>query len=76
MAEAIGLAASVAGLVALGLSVCKGLAAYYDTYQSAENDVKLLCEEVNNLTLILQVKPVQAWVINLVLIGRRALKMP
>ncbi|KAI8664541.1 NACHT domain-containing protein [Fusarium keratoplasticum] len=54
MAEAIGLAASVAGLVSLGLSVCKGLAACYDTYQSAENDVKLLCEEVNNLSLILQ----------------------
>ncbi|KAI8716908.1 NACHT domain-containing protein [Fusarium sp. LHS14.1] len=54
MAEAIGLAASVTGLVSLGLSVCKGLAAYYDTYQSAENDVKRLCEEVNNLSLILQ----------------------
>ncbi|RSL58813.1 hypothetical protein CEP54_007574 [Fusarium duplospermum] len=54
MAEAIGLAASVAGLVSLGLSVCKGLATYYDNYQSAENEVKLLCEEVNNLTLILQ----------------------
>ncbi|RSL89352.1 hypothetical protein BHE90_001645 [Fusarium euwallaceae] len=54
MAEAIGLAASVAGLVSLGLSVCKGLATYYDNYQSAENEVKLLCEEVNDLALILQ----------------------
>lgn len=76
MAEAIGLAASVAGLVSLGLSVCKGLAAYYGSYQSAENDVALLCEEVANLTLILQVRPSSSTPINLVLTSQRTLKMP
>lgn len=55
MAETIGLAASLAGLVTAGLAVCKGLTEYYKTYKSAEKDIQFLCEEVDNLTRILQV---------------------
>lgn len=60
MAEAIGLAASLGGLISLGLSVCDGLVSYYSSYKSAETDIQLLCEEVNNLTQILQVSTILA----------------
>ncbi|KAL9131147.1 MAG: hypothetical protein Q9217_000848 [Psora testacea] len=49
MAE-VGIAASVAGLVSLGLKVCQGLTAYYKAYSKAEDDVKCLCFEVKALT--------------------------
>ena len=49
MAE-IGLAASLAGLVSLGLQVCSGLVDYYHAYREAENDVRRFCEELNHLT--------------------------
>ena len=49
MAE-VGIAASVAGLVSLGLKVCKGLTAYYKAYSKAEDDVKCLYFEVKGLT--------------------------
>ena len=49
MAE-IGIAASIAGLVSLGLQVCKGLTAYYKAYSKAEDDVKCLYFEVKGLT--------------------------
>ena len=49
MAE-VGIAASVAGLVSLGLQVCQGLTAYYKAYSRAEDDVKSLCFEVKVLT--------------------------
>lgn len=49
MAE-IGIAASVAGLVSLGLQVCQGLTVYYKAYSKAEDDVKCLYFEVKSLT--------------------------
>jgi hypothetical protein len=54
MAE-LGLIANLAGLISLGLSVCKGITAYYSSYKNAENDVKFLCEETNSLMQTLQV---------------------
>lgn len=48
MAE-IGIAASVAGLVSLGLQVCQGLTVYYKAYSKAEDDVKCLYFEVKGL---------------------------
>ena len=48
MAE-IGIAASVAGLVSLGLQVCRGLTVYYKAYSKAEDDVKCLYFEVKGL---------------------------
>lgn len=54
MAE-IGLAASLSGLISLGLPVCKGLTEYYSSYKSVEVDIKFLCEEAYNLTQTLQV---------------------
>jgi hypothetical protein len=56
MAEVIGLAASVTGLISFGLSVCKGLTEYYNSYKGAEKDIKFLCEDVNNLTQTLKVR--------------------
>lgn len=49
MAE-IGIAASVAGLVSLGLQVCQGLTVYYKAYSKAEDDVKSLYFEAKGLT--------------------------
>lgn len=43
-------AASLAGLVSLGLTVCNGLINYYNAYREAENDVNCLCDEINHLT--------------------------
>jgi hypothetical protein len=54
MAE-IGLVASLAGIVSLGLQVCKGLTDYYNAYSKAENDVNCLCDETNSLTQTLLV---------------------
>lgn len=48
MAE-IGIAASIAGLVSLGLQVCQGLTVYYKAYSKAEDDVKCLYFEVKGL---------------------------
>ena len=48
MAE-IGVAASIAGLVSLGLQVCSGLTVYYKAYIKAEDDVKCLYFEVKGL---------------------------
>lgn len=53
MAE-LGLIANLAGVISLGLSVCKGITAYYSSYKNAENDVKFLCE-TNSLMQTLQV---------------------
>ncbi|EXJ72628.1 uncharacterized protein A1O5_03774 [Cladophialophora psammophila CBS 110553] len=53
MAE-VGVAASLAGLVSLGLQVCTGLVNYYNAYREAENDVECLCDETNHLTQTLR----------------------
>jgi hypothetical protein len=57
MAE-LGLIANLAGVISLGISVCKGITAYYSSYKNAENDVKFLCEETNSLMQTLQVGPI------------------
>lgn len=54
MAE-LGLIANVAGVVSLGISVCKGIITYYISYKNADKDVKLLCEETNSLMQTLEV---------------------
>lgn len=64
MAE-LGLVASLAGIVSLGLTVCKGLTEYYNTYRNAEDDVRSLCDEANSLTQTLQVSLI-AWCSSLV----------
>ena len=49
MAE-LGVIASVAGVVSLGLQVCRGLTIYYKAYSKAEDDVRLLFLEIKGLT--------------------------
>ncbi|KAL8666230.1 MAG: hypothetical protein Q9168_007531 [Polycauliona sp. 1 TL-2023] len=53
--EALGVAANVAGLIDLGLSVCHGLWEYYGTWKSAETDVKRMYAEIESLTKIFAV---------------------
>ncbi|KAK7425387.1 hypothetical protein QQZ08_008173 [Neonectria magnoliae] len=54
MAEAIGIASSVAGLIAFGNEVCKGLVQYYKFYKVAESDIKATCDSVSDLGQTLQ----------------------
>lgn len=49
MAE-IGIIASVAGIISLGMQVCDGLTIYYKAYSKAEDDIKSLHLEVKGLT--------------------------
>ena len=49
MAE-VGIVASVAGIISLGIQVANGLTTYYKAYSKAEEDVKCLCLEVKALT--------------------------
>ncbi|KAL8998031.1 MAG: hypothetical protein Q9188_006185 [Gyalolechia gomerana] len=48
--EALGIAANVAGLVELGLSVCHGLWEYYGSWKDAESDVKKMYAAIESLT--------------------------
>ncbi|KAI4273327.1 MAG: hypothetical protein L6R38_006371 [Xanthoria sp. 2 TBL-2021] len=48
--EALGVAANVAGLIELGLSVCHGLWEYYRSWKDAESDVKKMYAEIESLT--------------------------
>lgn len=43
------LAASLAGLVSLGLECCKGITEYCSSYQGAQKDVELLHEDTSTL---------------------------
>ncbi|KAL8993426.1 MAG: hypothetical protein Q9169_006358 [Polycauliona sp. 2 TL-2023] len=48
--EALGIAANVAGLIELGLTVCHGIYEYYGAWKNAENDVKRMHAEIESLT--------------------------
>ncbi|KAK7404175.1 hypothetical protein QQX98_010017, partial [Neonectria punicea] len=49
MAEAIGIASGVVGLINFGIDVCKGLVQYYESYKDAESDIKATCDSVSDL---------------------------
>lgn len=48
--EALGVAANVAGLIELGLSICQGLWEYYGSWKDAKSDVKKMYGEIESLT--------------------------
>ncbi|KAF7511425.1 hypothetical protein GJ744_004614 [Endocarpon pusillum] len=50
MAEALGLASGVAGLVSLGLTVCQGLLRYYGSWKDSEADVASMISSIHNLS--------------------------
>ena len=53
--EAFAVASSAAGLVSLGIEVCKGLLVYYQSWRTAESDVAGMYSSIETLakTLIL-----------------------
>ncbi|KAL8981130.1 MAG: hypothetical protein Q9205_003989 [Flavoplaca limonia] len=48
--EALGVAANVAGLIELGLSVCDGLWKYYRSWKDADDDVRKMFAEIESLS--------------------------
>ena len=48
--EALGVAANVAGLIELGLSVCDGLWKYYRSWKDADDDVRKMLAEIESLS--------------------------
>ena len=48
--EGLGVASNVAGLVSLGISVCRGILDYYASWKDAEVDLKRMYSSVEALT--------------------------
>ena len=55
MAEALGVASGVAGLLSLGLELCHEILAYYDGVMSFDEDVKRMCSSIKDVNKILRV---------------------
>ncbi|EHK41615.1 putative ankyrin repeat protein [Trichoderma atroviride IMI 206040] len=53
MAEALGIASGVAGIVSLGIEVCQGLLEYYGSWKDAESEVMTTYNSMKDLTKIL-----------------------
>jgi ankyrin repeat domain-containing protein 50 len=53
MAEALGVASGVAGLVSLGIELCQGLLEYYNSWKDAESEIATTCSSIEDLTKIL-----------------------
>jgi len=53
--ESIGIAASFAGLINLGISVCHGILEYYSSWKDAEDDLKRMYSSAEALTKTLVV---------------------
>lgn len=53
MAEALGIASGVAGIVSLGIEVCQGLLEYYNSWKDAESEVMTTYNSMQDLTKIL-----------------------
>lgn len=50
MAEALGVASGVAGLISLGVSVCQGILTYYNAFRDSQEDIKQMCASIGNVT--------------------------
>jgi hypothetical protein len=48
MAE-LGVVSGVAGLISLGITVCKGLLVYYDSYKGSRDDINNMCALVESV---------------------------
>ncbi|KAL7960660.1 hypothetical protein V8C34DRAFT_302963 [Trichoderma compactum] len=49
MAEALGIASGVAGLISLGLSVCRGILTYYNAFRDSQDDIGQMCSSVETV---------------------------
>jgi ankyrin repeat domain-containing protein 50 len=55
MAEAFGLAASVVGVVSLGIQVAQGILQYYGSWRDQDSDVADMCASIDGLSKTLEV---------------------
>ena len=54
MGDPLSVAASVAGCVSLGLTVCSGLLDYYNAWKDLPSDVSNICKSLATLKVIFQ----------------------
>ena len=54
MAEAFGVAGSAVGVISLGIQVCQGLLAYYDSWKGCHQDIENTSKSIASLTETLQ----------------------
>ena len=54
MAEAFGVAGSAVGVISLGIQVCQGLLAYYDSWKGCHQDVENTSKSIASLTETLE----------------------
>ena len=50
MAEAFGVAGSAVGVISLGMQVCQGLLAYYDSWRGCHQDIENTSKSIASLT--------------------------
>lgn len=53
MAEALGVASGVVGIVSFGIELCQGLLEYYSSWKDAESEVITTYNSIQDLTKIL-----------------------
>lgn len=53
MAEALGVASGVVGIVSFGIELCQGLLEYYSSWKDAESEVMTTWNSIQDLTQIL-----------------------
>lgn len=53
MAEALGIASGVAGIVSFGIELCQGLLEYYHSWKDAETEVLTTVNSIQDLTKVL-----------------------
>lgn len=53
MAEALGVASGVVGIVSFGIELCQGLLEYYSSWKDAESEVMITWNSIQDLTQIL-----------------------
>lgn len=54
MAEAFGVAGSAVGVISLGIQVCQGLLAYYDSWKGCHQDIETTSKSIASLSEILE----------------------
>ena len=55
MSDPLSIAASAAGLVSLGLTVCSGLLEYYSAWKDQHSDISTMCESLEALSKTFEV---------------------
>lgn len=49
MAEALGVASGVVGIISFGISICQGLLTYYNAFRDSEEDIGQMCPSMENV---------------------------